>query len=84
MCMCVHMGQNVTYWRRWGKLKFSHVILKLFTKRKLLKTATHSPFLGKLLDDGTPTKKWSETMTRKTTNPGNWETPLGKEGQFSG
>ena len=51
MCMCVQMGQNVTYRRIWGKLKFSHVILKLFTKRKLLKTATHSPFLGKLLDD---------------------------------
>lgn len=82
--MCVQMGQNVTNRRIWGKLKFSHVILKLFTKRKLLKTASHSPFLGKLLDDGTPTKKWSETMTKKTKNPGNWETPLGKKGQFSG
>lgn len=70
MCMCVQMGQDVTYRRIWGKLKFSHVILKLLTKRKLLKTATHSPFLGKLLGDGTATKKWSETMTGRTTKPG--------------
>ena len=95
MCMCVQMGQDVTYRRIGGKLKFSHVILKLLTKRKLLKTATHSPFLGKVLGDGTATKKWSETMTGRTTKPGtgnhHWERKggsqdngEGKAGKFTG
>lgn len=77
VCVCAN-GAKCYKQENLGKIKIDLHDLEVIYKEKVVKLASHSPFLRKLIDVVTPTKEWSETITKKTKNPEDWEPPWGK------